>query len=103
MRNCVIYTCVVTIRTAVCFAILAFASLFDFPPFMVLIIALLNILSVGHALPSNTPDAWDFAEIFAFAVAYGLCLTLLTICPRPHCRSAFSRTSLMSLLLPRAR
>ncbi|KAF8309109.1 plasma-membrane proton-e [Clavulina sp. PMI_390] len=84
MRNYSIYACAVTIRIVVCFAILAFAYQFDFPPFMVLIIALLNdgtimTLSVDRVLPSNTPDAWDLAEIFAYAVAYGLYLTLSTV------------------------
>ncbi|KAG8927920.1 plasma membrane H+-ATPase [Tulasnella sp. 419] len=84
MRNYSIYACAVTIRIVVCFAILAFAYKFDFPPFMVLIIALLNdgtimTLSVDRVLPSNTPDSWDLAEIFAFAVAYGLFLTLSTV------------------------
>ncbi|KDN47421.1 hypothetical protein RSAG8_03561, partial [Rhizoctonia solani AG-8 WAC10335] len=84
MCNYAIYTCAVTIRIIVCFAILAFAYQFDFPPFMALIIALLNngtimTLSIDHVLPSNTPDTWDLAEIFAFAVAYGLYLTLSTI------------------------
>ena len=83
MRNYAIYACAVTIRIVVCFAILAFAFKFDFPPFMVLIIALLNdgtimTLSVDRVLPSNTPDSWDLAEIFAYAVAYGLYLTLST-------------------------
>ncbi|EJU02272.1 plasma-membrane proton-e [Dacryopinax primogenitus] len=84
MRNYSIYACSVTIRIVVCFAILAFAYQFDFPPFMILIIALLNdgtimTLSVDRVLPSMTPDAWDLAEIFAFAVAYGIWLTLSTI------------------------
>ncbi|KAG7094907.1 hypothetical protein E1B28_005713 [Marasmius oreades] len=84
MRNYSIYACAVTIRIVVCFAILAFAYQFDFPPFMILIIALLNdgtimTLSVDRVLPSMTPDSWDLAEIFAFAVAYGLYLTLSTI------------------------
>ncbi|KAF8524342.1 plasma-membrane proton-e [Hysterangium stoloniferum] len=84
MRNYSIYACAVTIRIVVCFGILAFAYKFDFPPFMVLIIALLNdgtimTLSVDRVLPSNTPDAWDLAEIFSYAVAYGLYLTLSTI------------------------
>ncbi|CCM02138.1 uncharacterized protein FIBRA_04215 [Fibroporia radiculosa] len=84
MRNYSIYACAVTIRIVVCFAILAFAFKFDFPPFMVLIIALLNdgtimTLSVDRVLPSNTPDSWDLAEIFSYAVAYGLYLTLSTI------------------------
>jgi len=84
MRNYSIYACAVTIRIVVCFSILAFAYKFNFPPFMVLVIALLNdgtimTLSVDRVLPSMTPDSWDLAEIFAFAVAYGLYLTLSTI------------------------
>lgn len=86
MRNYSIYACAVTIRIVVCFAVLAFAYKFDFPPFMVLIIALLNdgtimTLSVDRVLPSSTPDSWDLAEIFAFAVAYGLYLTMSTYVP----------------------
>ncbi|KAJ6450310.1 hypothetical protein C8R47DRAFT_1261546 [Mycena vitilis] len=84
MRNYAIYACAVTIRIVVCFAILAFTYKFDFPPFMILIIALLNdgtimTLSVDRVLPSNTPDSWDLAEIFSYAVAYGLYLTLSTV------------------------
>jgi H+-transporting ATPase len=84
MRNYAIYACAVTIRIVVCFAILAFAYQLDFPPFMILIIALLNdgtimTLSVDRVLPSNTPDAWDLGEIYAYAVAYGLYLTVSTI------------------------
>jgi H+-transporting ATPase len=84
MRNYSIYACAVTIRIVVCFAILAWVYQFDFPPFMVLIIALLNdgtimTLSVDRVLPSNTPDSWDLTEIFAYAIAYGLYLTLSTI------------------------
>ncbi|KAL4079681.1 hypothetical protein J3A83DRAFT_1145753 [Scleroderma citrinum] len=84
MRNYSIYACAVTIRIVVCFAILAFAFKYDFPPFMVLIIALLNdgtimTLSVDRVLPSMTPDAWDLAEIFSYAIAYGLYLTVSTV------------------------
>ncbi|KAF9648454.1 plasma-membrane proton-e [Thelephora ganbajun] len=84
MRNYSIYACAVTIRIVVCFAILSFAYKFNFPPFMILVIALLNdgtimTLSVDRVLPSMTPDSWDLAEIFAYAVAYGLYLTLSTI------------------------
>jgi H+-transporting ATPase len=84
MRNYSIYACAVTIRIVVCFSILAFAYKFNFPPFMVLVIALLNdgtimTLSVDRVLPSMTPDSWDLTEIFAFAIAYGLYLTLSTI------------------------
>jgi len=84
MRNYAIYACAVTIRIVVGFAVMAFAFKFDFPPFMVLIIAILNdgtimTLSVDRVLPSNTPDSWDLAEIFAYAIAYGLYLALSTI------------------------
>ena len=84
MRNYAIYACAVTIRIVVGFAIMAFAFKFDFPPFMVLIIAILNdgtimTLSVDRVLPSNTPDSWDLAEIYAYAVAYGLYLAASTI------------------------
>jgi len=84
MRNYSIYACAVTIRIVVSFAILSFAYKYDFPPFMILIIALLNdgtimTLSVDRVLPSMTPDSWDLAEIFSFAIAYGLYLTLSTI------------------------
>lgn len=63
---------------------MAFAFQFDFPPFMVLIIALLNdgtimTLSLDRVLPSNTPDSWDLGEIFTFAFAYGLYLAAGTI------------------------
>ncbi|KAF8343335.1 plasma membrane H+-transporting ATPase [Amanita rubescens] len=84
MRNYSIYACAVTIRVVVCFSVLAFAFNFDFPPFMVLIIALLNegttmTFSVDRVLPSNTPDSWDPMEIFAYAIAYGLYLAASTI------------------------
>ncbi|KAF9478977.1 plasma membrane ATPase [Pholiota conissans] len=84
MRNYSIYACAVTIRIVVCFSILSFAYKFDFPPFMILIIALLNdgtimTLSVDRVLPSMTPDSWDLAEIFSYAVAYGIYLTASTI------------------------
>jgi H+-transporting ATPase len=83
MRNYSIYACAVTIRIVVSFAILAFTYKLDFPPFMILIIALLNdgtimTLSVDRVLPSMTPDSWNLAEIFAYAVAYGLYLTIST-------------------------
>jgi len=84
MRNYAIYACAVTIRIVVGFAVMAFAFKFDFPSFMVLIIAILNdgtimTLSVDRVLPSSTPDSWDLGEIFAYAIAYGLYQALSTI------------------------
>ena len=101
MRNYSIYACAVTIRIVVCFAILSFAYQFNFPPFMVLIIALLNdgtimTLSVDRVLPSSTPDSWDLAEIFAYALAYGLYLTVSTYVSQPV---PYSRTHANTMLI----
>ncbi|EAU89252.1 plasma membrane H(+)-ATPase 1 [Coprinopsis cinerea okayama7 len=84
MRNYSIYACAVTIRIVVCFAVLAFTYKFDFPPFMILVVALLNdgtimTLSLDRVLPSHSPDSWNLAEIFAYAIAYGLYLTASTV------------------------
>lgn len=84
MRNYAVYACAVTIRIVVCFAIMAFGWQFDFPSFMVLIIAVLNdgtimTLSLDRVLPSTTPDSWDLAEVFAYGIGYGLYLTGSTI------------------------
>jgi H+-transporting ATPase len=84
MRNYSIYACAVTIRVVVGFAILAFAWKFDFPPFLILIVALLNdgtimTLSLDKVLPSDEPDHWDLVEIFSYAVGYGMYLTVSTV------------------------
>lgn len=84
MRNYAVYACAVTIRIVVAFALMAFIWRFNFPPFMVLIIAVLNdgtimTLSLDRVLPSMTPDSWDLAEVFSYGIAYGLYLTLSTI------------------------
>jgi H+-transporting ATPase len=84
MRNYAIYACAVTIRIVLCFAIMVFVWQFDFPPFMVLIIAVLNdgtimTLSLDRVLPSTTPDSWDLAEVFAFGIGYGIYLTASTL------------------------
>ena len=84
MRNYAIYACAVTIRIVVGFALMVFIWQFNFPSFMVLIIAILNdgtimTLSVDRVLPSTTPDSWDLAEVFSFGVAYGLYLAVSTI------------------------
>jgi H+-transporting ATPase len=84
MRNYSIYTCSVTIRVVVGFAILCFAFQFNFPPFMVLILAILNdgtimTISTDRVKPSPYPDAWNLKEIFSYAIVYGLYLTVSTV------------------------
>jgi H+-transporting ATPase len=83
MRSYSIYACANTIRIGVCFAILAFAYKFDFPPFMILVTTLLNdgaivMLSADHVLPSMIPDALDLLEISSYSVAYGVYLAMST-------------------------
>ncbi|KAF7722255.1 plasma membrane H+-ATPase [Apophysomyces ossiformis] len=84
MRNYSIYTCSVTIRVVVGFAILCFVFEYDFPPFMVLILAILNdgtimTISTDRVKPSPYPDAWNLREIFSYAIIYGLYLTASTV------------------------
>lgn len=84
MRNYSIYTCSVTIRVVVGFAVMCFAFQYDFPPFMVLILAILNdgtimTISTDRVRPSPHPDAWNLFEIFSYAIVYGLYLALSTV------------------------
>ncbi|CAO3636887.1 unnamed protein product [Cunninghamella echinulata] len=84
MRNYSIYTCSVTIRVVVGFAIMCFAFQFDFPPFLVLILAVLNdgtimTISTDRVRPSPHPDQWNLFEIFSYAIVYGLYLALSTV------------------------
>ncbi|KAG0163039.1 plasma membrane H+-ATPase [Apophysomyces sp. BC1034] len=84
MRNYSIYTCSVTIRVVVGFAILVFSFQYDFPPFMVLILAILNdgtimTISKDRVKPSPYPNHWNLKEIFSYAIVYGLYLAASTI------------------------
>ncbi|KAI9466471.1 hypothetical protein IWW42_001143 [Coemansia sp. RSA 1085] len=84
MRNYSIYTCSVTIRIVTTFSILVFAFKFDFPPFMVLILAIINdgtmmTISTDRVSPSRHPNAWNLKEIFSYAIVYGCYLTLSTL------------------------
>jgi H+-transporting ATPase len=84
MRNYSIYTCSVTIRVVVGFAIMVFAFKYNFPPFMVLILAILNdgtimTISTDRVRPSPFPDQWNLFEIFSYAIVYGLYLAASTV------------------------
>ncbi|CAF0837188.1 unnamed protein product [Didymodactylos carnosus] len=84
MRNYAIYTCSVTIRVLVGFSVLIFAFKFDFPPFMVLILAILNdgtimTISKDRVKPSPYPNNWNLFEIFTYAIVYGIYLAASTI------------------------
>ncbi|CAN4086085.1 unnamed protein product [Withania somnifera] len=66
------------------FMLLALIWEFDFPPFMVLIIAILNdgtimTISKDRVRPSPLPDSWKLAEIFTTGVVLGGYLAMMTV------------------------
>lgn len=84
MKNYTIYAVSITIRIVLGFMLLALIWKFDFPPFMVLIIAILNdgtimTISKDRVKPSPSPDSWKLSEIFATGVVLGSYLGLMTV------------------------
>ncbi|CAN0877805.1 ATPase 10, plasma membrane-type [Linum grandiflorum] len=84
MKNYTIYAVAITIRIVVAFSILALIWKYDFPPFMVLIIAILNdgtIMTIAkdRVQPSPTPDSWKLNEIFVTGIVIGTYLALSTV------------------------
>ncbi len=84
MTSYAIYTCSVTIRVIVGFALLIFIFHYDFPPFMILIMALLNdgtimTISKDRVQPSLQPNEWHLKQIFISAIVYGLYLSISTV------------------------
>jgi H+-transporting ATPase len=84
MKNYTIYAVSITIRIVLGFMLLTCFWRFNFPPFMVLIIAILNdgtimTISKDRVKPSPTPDSWKLSEIFATGVAIGAYLALMTV------------------------
>ncbi|XP_044982848.1 ATPase 10, plasma membrane-type-like isoform X1 [Hordeum vulgare subsp. vulgare] len=84
MKNYTIYAVCITIRIVVGFVLLASIWEYDFPPFMVLVIAILNdgtimAISKDRVKPSRRPDSWKLEEIFATGVVIGTYLALLTV------------------------
>ncbi|KNA22669.1 hypothetical protein SOVF_032250 [Spinacia oleracea] len=84
MKNYTIYAVSITIRIVLGFMLLALIWKFDFPPFMVLIIAILNdgtimTISKDRVTPSPLPDSWKLAEIFATGIVIGSYLAMMTV------------------------
>ncbi|GAV88464.1 E1-E2_ATPase domain-containing protein/Cation_ATPase_N domain-containing protein/Hydrolase domain-containing protein [Cephalotus follicularis] len=84
MKNYTIYAVSITIRIVLGFMLLALIWKFDFPPFMVLIIAILNdgtimTISKDRVKPSPLPDSWKLAEIFATGIVLGSYLAMMTV------------------------
>ncbi|GKV08653.1 hypothetical protein SLEP1_g20257 [Rubroshorea leprosula] len=84
MKNYTIYAVSITIRIVLGFMLLALIWQFDFPPFMVLIIAILNdgtimTISRDRVKPSPQPDSWKLAEIFTTGIVLGGYLAMMTV------------------------
>ncbi|PIN16341.1 Plasma membrane H+-transporting ATPase [Handroanthus impetiginosus] len=84
MKNYTIYAVSITIRIVLGFLLLALIWKFDFPPFMVLIIAILNdgtimTISKDRVKPSPLPDSWKLAEIFTTGIVLGGYLAMMTV------------------------
>ncbi|XP_073305033.1 plasma membrane ATPase 4-like [Primulina huaijiensis] len=84
MKNYTIYAVSITIRIVVGFMLIALIWQFDFSPFMVLIIAILNdgtimTISKDRVKPSPMPDSWKLKEIFATGVVLGGYLAVMTV------------------------
>ncbi|PSS20756.1 Plasma membrane ATPase like [Actinidia chinensis var. chinensis] len=79
-----IYAVSITIRIVFGFMFIALIWKFDFSPFMVLIIAILNdgtimTISKDRVKPSPLPDSWKLKEIFATGIVLGGYLALMTV------------------------
>ncbi|KAG6516301.1 hypothetical protein ZIOFF_026760 [Zingiber officinale] len=87
MNNYTIYAVSITIRIVLLqlgFVLLALIWEYDFPPFMVLIIAILNdgtimTISKDHVKPSKHPDSWKLEEIFTTSIVIGTYLALVSV------------------------
>lgn len=84
MKNYTIYAVSIMIRIVTRFMLIALIWKFDFSPFMVLVIAVLNdgtitTISQDSMKPSPVPDLWKLNEIFATGVVLGTYLAIITV------------------------
>ncbi|KAL1805989.1 plasma membrane ATPase 1 [Daucus carota subsp. sativus] len=84
MKNYTIYAVSITIRIVLGFLLLSAFWQFNFPPLMVLVIAILNdgtimTISKDRVKPSPLPDSWKLTEIFTTGVVIGTYLALMTV------------------------
>nr|XP_010929115.1 plasma membrane ATPase 4 [Elaeis guineensis] len=84
MKNYTIYAVSITIRIVLGFMLIALIWRFDFSPFMVLVIAILNdgtimTISKDRVKPSPVPDSWKLKEIFATGAVLGAYMAVMTV------------------------
>ncbi|KAH9734223.1 ATPase 11 plasma membrane-type-related [Citrus sinensis] len=84
MRNYMIYAVSITIHIGFAFRLLALIWQFNFPPLMVLIIAILNdgaiimTISKDRVRPSPHPERWNLIQIFVTGSILGGYLAMMT-------------------------
>ncbi|KAH9670577.1 ATPase 11 plasma membrane-type-related [Citrus sinensis] len=84
MRNYMIYAVSITIHIGFAFRLLALIWQFNFPPLMVLIIAILNdgaiiiTISKDRVRPSPHPERWNLIKIFVTGSILGGYLAMMT-------------------------
>ncbi|KAK8918838.1 Plasma membrane ATPase 4 [Platanthera zijinensis] len=84
MKNYTIYAVSITIRIVVGFMLIALIWRFDFSPFMILVIAILNdgtimTISKDRVKPSPVPDSWKLKEIFSTGIVLGIYMAIITV------------------------
>lgn len=85
IKNYTIYAVSITIRIVLGFLLLALIWKFDFPPFMVLIIAVVNdgtimmTIPKDRVKPSPIPDSLKLPEIYATGIVIGTYLAVMTV------------------------
>ncbi|CAM6095500.1 unnamed protein product [Calypogeia fissa] len=84
MKNYTIYAVSITIRIVLGFMLMALIWKFDFSPFMILIIAILNdgtIMTISKDIvtPSLKPDSWKLKDLFILGTFLGGYLALMTV------------------------
>ncbi|BBN08534.1 H+-transporting ATPase [Marchantia polymorpha subsp. ruderalis] len=84
MKNYTIYAVSITIRIVLGFMLMALIWKFDFSPFMILIIAILNdgtIMTIAKDIvtPSLTPDSWKLKELFIQGSCLGGYMAMMTV------------------------
>ncbi|KAI7750175.1 hypothetical protein M8C21_019309, partial [Ambrosia artemisiifolia] len=84
MKNYIIYVVSITIRIGLRFMLLTSFYEFNFPPILILVIAILNdgtimTISKDRVKPSPSPDSWKLSEIFATGIVIGTYLALIRL------------------------
>eukprot|EP00911_Craspedida_sp_UC1_P002201 UC1_evm1s1682 len=84
MKSYALYACATTVRIVLTFSVLVWAFKFDFPPFIILVMAVLNdgtIMTISRdvVVPNTRPDKWALKALFIRAIMLGAVQSVSTI------------------------